>query len=273
MVWVCEQYGHTHNMVFSTDPNPQRSKTKCLLMCGLDRVKQYPDNVKLGGQELPWVESAIHLGHTLHQNGKMEQDARIRRAIFIDRSVEVREKLQYADPADVLRAISVYCCDGYGAMLWPLASDSVQQYFRAWNTAVKLTHGIPRNTFTYLTEGYFAGKEESLRNKVVGRFPGFLESMLDSPSQEVRILCRVAAADVNSTTRANIDYVTELSGYSPLQYGEQVIKSGLHLQSVPVEQQWRVGLLTSLLSLRREKHLNCEDTDRVESMLGSLCST
>ena len=122
MVTVCEQYGSTHNMVFSTDPVPAKSKTKCMLICGKNKVNKYPDPVILDGQSLPWVETALHLGHTLHQNGTMHQDAKIRRAIFIDRSVEVREKLHYADPAEVLRAISVYCCDGFRAWWrgsWP----------------------------------------------------------------------------------------------------------------------------------------------------------
>ena len=55
----------------------------------------------------------------------------------------------------------------YGAMLWPLEADPAQQYFRAWNTAVKLTHGVPRSTFTYLVEGFLAGQETSLRNQVL----------------------------------------------------------------------------------------------------------
>ena len=272
MVTVCEQYGDTHNMVFSTDPVAAKSKTKCMLVCGKDRVTEYPDPVQLGGRDLPWVETALHLGHTLHQNGKMHQDARIR-AIFIDRSVEVREQLHYADPAKVLRALAVYCCDGYGAMLWPLAAEPAQQYFRAWNTAVKLTHGVPRNTFTYLTEGFLAGKETSLRNMVLGRFPGFLHSIMESPSPKVYFLARVMVADRGSVTRDNVDYVKGVCGLSPLQYSGRMIKGALPMQTVPQEQQWRLGLLSSLLSLRREKYLNQEDTDRVEAMLVSLCTT
>ena len=74
MVAVCESYGHAHNMVFSTDPIPSKSKTKCMLVCGKDRVARYPDPVQLEGRDLPWVETALHLGPTLHQNGKMHQD-------------------------------------------------------------------------------------------------------------------------------------------------------------------------------------------------------
>ena len=34
MVKVCEVYGQQHNMVFSTDPVPGLSKTKCMYFCG-----------------------------------------------------------------------------------------------------------------------------------------------------------------------------------------------------------------------------------------------
>ena len=201
------------------------------------------------------------------------QDTKICRAIFIDRSVEVREQLSYADPAEVLRATAVYCCDGYGAMLWPLAEEPAQQYFRAWNTAVKLTHRVSRKTFTYLTEGFLAGSETSLRNQVLGRFPGFMSSLLESPSPEVRFLARVTVADKASVTSENCQYLERLSGLSPVKYCSARIKSALPRLAVPPEQQWRLGLLSSLLALRKEKYRSQEDTDREEAMLISLCST
>ena len=273
MVNVCKKYGDQHNMVFSTDPVPSKSKTKCMVICGKDRVTSYPAPVKLGGQELPWVETALHLGHTLHQNGRMHQDARIRRAIFIDRSVEIREQLHYADSEEVLKAISVYCCDGYGSMLWALASEPAQQYFRAWNTAVKLVNGVPRSTFTYLTEGFLARDQPSLKNKVLGRLPSFLSSLRESPSPELRFLARVVMSDGGSVTSENIRYVKKVSGLSPLKYGGARFRSALPSQAVPPDQSWSLGLLSSLLSLRKEKYRSQEDTNRVEAMLVSLCTT
>ena len=65
MLQVCEAYALEHNLVFSTDPVPSKSKTKCMLFCGrLGRVK-YPAPLQLAGKDLPWVETVEHLGHTL----------------------------------------------------------------------------------------------------------------------------------------------------------------------------------------------------------------
>ena len=62
MVRVCQEYGELHNLVFSTDPNPANSKTKCLYFCGRMNNVQYPAPVHLYGKQLPWVVSADHLG-------------------------------------------------------------------------------------------------------------------------------------------------------------------------------------------------------------------
>ena len=116
----------------------------------------------------------MHLGHTIHQDGTMEQDAKVRRALFIDHSVEVRQKLMFAGTDLVLKAHNIYCSDAYGAMLWRLRGKGAESFFKAWNTAVKLTNRVPRSTHTYLVEGFLATKHVTLRNQVLGRYPGFL---------------------------------------------------------------------------------------------------
>ena len=70
--------------------------------------------------QLPWVESAVHLGHILHQSGNMDKDIRVKRATFIDESVAVREMCQFANPAEVLQAVKLYVGSHYGSMLWDL---------------------------------------------------------------------------------------------------------------------------------------------------------
>ena len=186
MVKICEQYGAEHNLVFSTDPCPAKSKTKCIYFCGRMNNVQYPAPVRLDGKDLPWVQSAEHLGHTLHQMANMEQDCKIKRARFISKNVEVRQELAFANPDQVMKAVQVYCSDAYGSMLWDLNSDSSEQFFKSWNTCVKIVHDVPLDTFTYLVEGYFAKELSSLRNQVISRYPAFFQKLLVSPINEIR---------------------------------------------------------------------------------------
>ena len=99
---------------------------------------------------LPRVKSAVYLGHELHESGTMDHDAVVKRAQFIDMSVEVRSMFSWAAPADILKVLKTYCSAFYGSMLWDLGGEKAGQVYRSWNTAVKLTWSCPRWTRTFL---------------------------------------------------------------------------------------------------------------------------
>ena len=273
MVSVCERYGVEHNLVFSTDPNPSKSKTKCIFFCGRVNNVEYPAPVLLDGKELPWVQSAEHLGHTLHQVANMDLDCKIRRAKFINKTVELRELLSFAHPSQVLKAVQVYCSDAYGSMLCQLNSESSEKFFRSWNTCVKLVYDIPRDTFTYLVEDYFAKGFSSLRNQVISRYPSFFHKLLLSPSREVRLLAHIVSRDPESVTARNIRYVKELTSFDPWDFSSLKIKAALPIKTVPEGERWRLGLLDSLVKIRRTKLTCLEDKQRITAMLNSLCNS
>ena len=265
MVSVCEKYGRDQNLVFSTDPVPAKSKTKCMFFCGRTGDVRYPEPVKLEGKDLPWVEHAEHLGHTLHQSVTMEMDCNRARAKFIDKTVDVREQFAFAHPRQQLKMVQLLCCDGYGSMLWDMQSTRSEQFFKSWNTTVKLVWGVPRSTFTYLVEGYFASEETSLRNQILSRYPGFYRGLLSSPSKEVRILARMVKDDPRSTTCRNLRYLREMTMVQQVEsYSSWKVKDALGREKVPEHEKWRLGLLTSLLTM---------DSKQLCGMIDSLSST
>ena len=121
-------------------------------MSGCSKTKQKPDNLVLDGKMLPWVESALHLGHVLHESGTMDQDIRTKRARFIDESLELRETFGFGSPSEVLQAVKLYVGSHYGSMLWDLGSSLATQYFNAWSTCVKLAWQVPRATHRYFVD-------------------------------------------------------------------------------------------------------------------------
>merc|ERR1711888_158098 len=96
-------------------------------------------------------------------------------------------------------------------MLWDLSSDQSEQYFKSWNTCIKLVYEVPRSNFTYLVEGFLAGNQVSLRNQVLSRYPGFYRNLLNSASKEVRILARIVSRDPRSNTWMNLQYLERLT--------------------------------------------------------------
>ena len=122
MLGICEQYDLETNLQYSTHPDPVKSKSKCIFMTGHMKVNK-PVNLKLYGDDLPFVKTANHLGHQLSEECSMDQDIRCRKAEFIGNSTEVREMFSFAQPNQVLQAVKTYCCSMHNCMTWNLFSD------------------------------------------------------------------------------------------------------------------------------------------------------
>ena len=274
MLKICEKYADDHNLEFSTDDVPARSKSKCVYFCGRLNKVNYPDPLELAGRKLPWVINADHLGHTLCQTVTMDKDCHRARSKFIMRSTEVRESLVFSHPFVTLKAIQSLCMDAYGAMIWDLGSSSAEQFFKCWNTCVKMVYNVPRNTFTYLVEGFLAANYVSLRNQVLARYGGFYRRLATSPSREVRGLVKIVQNDPRSNTGRNLRLLRLKTGMDyPEQFSSFKIKGCLKALQVPKVEEWRLGLLVTLFEMRSEKLLRVEDTKGVTAMIDSLCST
>ena len=129
MLDTYQRFAEKFNLRFSTDPNPEKSKTKCIFVCGRSKNLQKPAPLLLDGKVLPWVESAAHLGNVIHESGTMDKDAKIKRASFIRESSELRETFGFASPTEILRSVKLYAGSHYGSMLWQFESESACQYF------------------------------------------------------------------------------------------------------------------------------------------------
>ena len=159
-------------------------------------------------------------------------------------------------------------------MLWELQSNRAEQYFKSWNTAVKLVWGVPRSTFTYLVEGYFAEQQTSLRNQILGRYPGFIRGLMTSPSKEVRMLVRVVRDDPRSHTCLNLRYLRQMTGLQEVdRYASWRVKAALGRKTVPENEKWRIGLLTTLLKMKMDKFFQVQDMQQLCAMIDSLSST
>ena len=69
MLALCESWAAENNVQFSTDPDPKKSKSKAIFMCGQKTNLPKPSSLSLCGINLPWVSAATHLGHELHETG------------------------------------------------------------------------------------------------------------------------------------------------------------------------------------------------------------
>ena len=245
-------------------------------MVGKNTNVRKPVPLRLCGKSLPWVESALHLGHELHQNGTMEHDAKVARARFIDQTVEVRQSFSFASPVEVLHAMQVYCSSYYGSLLWDFRGYGASQFFNAWTTATKLTWGCPRATRTYLVQQVLACGYISARCEIMSRFCKFFRGLLISPSREVAILANLLGRDIRSASGSNLALIAEITGCNPWIDGHVKIRKELNEAEAvtPADaDKWRVKYLCMLLEQRQEWYYRGEEseTKEVQNLIDSLC--
>ena len=108
---------------------------------------------------------------------------------------------------------------------------------------------------------------------MLGRYPGFIEGLLKSPSPEVQLLSRVMTKTPGSTTRDNIKYIEELTGLNLLYHNGGQIKAALPVREVPEVDKWRLGLLSVLFDQRSVQYVSQENMEFTNGLIASLCSS
>ena len=204
----------------------------------------------------------------------MEQDCLIKRARFIDNSIQVREAFSFANPEELLKIIGIYCCDLYGSALWDLYGPAANQFYKCWNTSVKLCWDLPRMTHTYFVTEFLSCNLKSLRVQCIARYSKFVKSLLESSSNEVCILARIVSNDVSTNTGKNILNIRLETRESPaVSPSKNIEKCLLNKDKNGSPVRWDVWLLAKYITVRQDLRSSLNDTEHIDDLISSLCSS
>ena len=149
----------------------------------------------------------------------------------------------------------------------------VGQYSRAWNTCVKLCHGVPRSTHTSLVENLLAKNYLPVKTELMSRFVNFYSSLLESPSNEVKIMATLVKKDARSTTAKNLELIQKESGLDSTNLTAKGVRCAVPRTPVPENMEWTISLLPKLLEQRRHMEDNSLDTTYISISIDSLCNS
>ena len=218
MLSKCELYANKNNIMFNTDHDPKKSKSKCIQVIGNKKNVAKPSPLTLCGRDLPWVSSANHLGHELHESGSMELESKMKKAEFINKSVEVRETFNFANPVEILSATKLSCSSFYDSVLRDFKGPGAMPLFSSWTTAVKLAWSVPRGIRTYLVQQVLSSGLTSAKVDIMSRFVNFFRGLRTSPSPEVQIMANLTGRDIRITTGGNLRLLEQTRGLDPWLY-------------------------------------------------------
>ena len=244
MLQICENFSAEHSMLFSTDPKPSKSKTKCMLFSRFKSADTIPC-VKLNGDSLPWVPTAKHLGNHLSSNlenfpcsPETKTDLLCKRAILFDKVHQVQQQFGYYDPQLVLRLLSIYSTALYGSPLWQLNSEEHFKLNRSWNTAVKIIWDLPHPTHTRFLESLCPVPH--LESVLTGRYIGFAQNLARSNNKLVNLLFHSCFTDMSSVTGQNLNFLLvkyQKSSLADLFMEKNNIKKS-RVYNLPSEETW-----------------------------------
>ena len=124
---TCEEYAKTHNLQFSNNSDPNKSKTKCLAFLKNGKRDIDLKKIILNGNELPWVDCGKHIGNNIENNlDGMQKDIRIKRATYIQKNCELNQEFHFTHPSTKVHINNVYNSSFTGSPLWDLFSESAE---------------------------------------------------------------------------------------------------------------------------------------------------
>ena len=179
----------------------------------------------------------------------------------------------FADPTNVLQAIQVYAGDAYGSNLWDLYGEKAGQFYRTWTTSVKLCWQVPRECHTYIVENLLAVGFKSFSIRIKSSYVNFFKRLLESRSEEVRLLAELTSRDATSTTGRNLRNIRLETGLDPWISSSHQVSEKLSEMTKPVPQQdvWRLPYLQKLLIQRYKMKIQALDTEDITGLINSLC--
>ena len=103
----------------------------------------------------------------------------------------------------------------------------------------------------------------------------FYHSLLNSPSNEVSVIARLASRDIRTTIGANLQYLRQETQLDPSLYGSNRIKEELlqyHRPTIVMQDWWRVDYLEKLLTARMQAYYdgNTDQYDQLNTLIHSL---
>ena len=151
MLRICEKFAQEHNLIFSTDLDPAKSKTKCTAF--VQKKTTTLEDIWLCGNKLPWVQQFKHLGNTItNKHPFTDQDVLIKRAQFISKNLELNQEFSFAGSRTKFEVSKVYTSHFYGSPLWDLGSKATLSMESSFNQGVKICFNLPVSTHRNIIE-------------------------------------------------------------------------------------------------------------------------
>ena len=272
MVRICEKFAKEKHLKFSTNADPQKSKTKCVIFSPKVKDRQNVSPIILNSDPLPWVTDVKHLGNILQCENSMRKDIAMKRGKFIGKVNSILQELHFADPAILVRLLQVYCTSFYGSCLWDIYSSEIDRLYRSWNVSVRNIFKVPYTTHRYLVQPLSDCPHP--KTMLSSRFIKFMQSLVSSTKSSISYLARLVRYDNRSLAGRTISRLSKECNVNKIALTVSSVSKSVRYFPVPEEELWRIDLMKELLNVNRS-FLDINDFNYMEinHMMNFICTS
>ena len=243
MIITCETYAKEHNLQFSTDVIPSKSKTKCIAFV---KEKREIKHMVLCGNELPWVDNIKHLGSVItNDSDLMGSDTLQKRASYINRNNEINQEFHFAHPVSKVRINNLFNTSFYGCVLWDLFGKESLRLEKTWNVSMRKLLHLPRNTHRYFIEPI--SKTRHIISSLYSRFLRFVDKIKSCNKSVMLNLLHTIKYDCRSSTGLNLRKTMLRTGN--VRVDDISIKDikNIVYKDIPIGSEWRIEMVNELI--------------------------
>ena len=270
MLDTCQKYASEHNLQFSTDPIPAKSKTKCLAFLLKERSIR---KLELNGNKLPWWPTGKHLGNKIeNQINGMKMDIKEKRAKFIDRTNEICQEFHFGHPESKFKVNNIYNSHFTGSPLWNLFSKESESFEKTWNIAFRIMFDLPRETHRYFVEE--VSEAPHLKTVLIKSFLSFVDSLRNSNKKALRNLFLKIRKDTQSVTGYNLRKILLLGNKGDVDLLNPIDANEIKYYPVPEAEKWRIGFVKELTDIKFGRMtLDGFTTEEINDLLHIICTS
>ena len=267
MLQTCEEYAATHNLKFSTDPNPSKCKTK--LLAFLKKPRTLP-SLSLCGNPLPWVEKLKHLGNTIgNVIDGCQLDMKVKNARYVEKNNSLCQELYFAHPQCKFMINNIYNSHYTGSQLWLLGSKEMDRMEATYNKSIKVMFNLPWGTHRKLLEPLTGAAH--LRRILVQRYLSFIRKIQNSNKKSLRSLLSLVKNDVRTTTGSNLRTIMQWTGSNSI---DDILNQKVDIEYHIMEEQeaWKAEMIKEVIDAKEGYADLGLDYEQMAQILEYLCT-
>ena len=270
MVSKCEDFASKNNLKFSTNVDPEKSKTKGIIFSSKTAERTDVAPIVLCGDNLPWRDNLKLLGNIVQNDNSMKSDNDVKRGRFIGKIHSLTQEFGFTSPEVQMKMIKTYATSFYGSNLYRFYTDQCDKLYSAYNICVRNIFKVPLRTHRYLIESI----SSCLHPKVMicSRFVKFVDSLLECNKPAIIMLGNLVKNDNSKVCGKNLSLIASLCDTTQANLIPHLVKKVMKYQPIPEKESWRQDILNELL-LQRRYEINIEDFERreLDSLIDLIC--